>query len=334
MRSLGSILRVASPTQWRAGGFVGVAMAITGLLLLAGVGSYYGYRAYAGSQLDRLEASIQGPVSLPPEAVVAGFVPPRLEEPTKATQQDTILASGGQVMWPGRFFEPRAVSPSIAQDSTQSAPSEAEGIPIPAAGFASIYPGYQIHPKYWDEPLWAGTDPYLHDADGLPAEYRLVVGFETDVPGGATAPARRISIPTIGVDTSVKELAIVNLGDSRAYETPKNTVGHIPETSNPGEIGNGWFFGHLESPIKGEGSVFRRLPDISEYLKNGDPVYVSIESEDGEYLYQVTSTRVVHQDELKLYSEDGAVITLVACVPRLVYDHRILVTANLVGIKN
>ena len=334
MRSLGSRLRVASPARWRAGGVVGVAMAITGLLLLAAVGSYYGYRAYAGSQLGRLEASIQGPVSLPPEAVIAGFVPPRFEGPSKATQQDTILASGDQVMWPGRFFEPRAVSPSIAQDSTQFAPSEAEGIAIPAAGYSSIYPGYQIHPKYWHEPLWAGTDPYSHDEDGLPAGYRLVVGFETDVPGGATAPARRIIIPTIGVDTSVKELAIVNLGDSRAYETPKNTVGHIPETSNPGEIGNGWFFGHLESPIKGEGSVFRRLPDISQYLKDGDPVYVSIESEDGEYLYQVTSTRVVHQDELKLYSDDGAVITLVACVPRLVYDHRILVTANLVGIKN
>ena len=68
-------------------------------------------------------------------------------------------------------------------------------------------------------------------------------------------------------------------------------------------------------------------------LKNGDPVYVSIVTDDGEYLYQITETEVVHQDDLQLTETDDSTITLVACVPRLVYDHRILVTGKLVGVK-
>ena len=138
----------------------------------------------------------------------------------------------------------------------------------------------------------------------------------------------------IDVDSTVDELAIIDLGDSRAYETPKNTGGHIPETVNPGQLGNGWFFGHLESPIKGEGNVFFNLPKIPGHLKNGDPVYISLMTDSGEYLYQVSATQVVHADDLALYDSDQATITLVSCVPRLVYDHRLLVTAKLVGVKS
>ena len=334
MPSVRSRLRIAGPIRWRLGRGVGVSMVIAGLLLLTGVGSYYGYKAYASSQLDRLNASIEGPVSLPPEAVLAGFVPPGFHQPSKNSQEQTTSPTDSQLMSPDRFFQLKLVNPSTSQDPAQSPPSQDESLGLPVVSNASIYPAYQMHPKYWHQPLWAGTDPYLHEEIGLPLGYRPLAGFEADALVGERALARNIRIPAIGVDSSVQELAIVALGDSRAYETPKNTVGHIPQTSNPGESGNAWFFGHLESPIKGEGSVFRKLPELSQYLKNGDPVYVSIESEGGEYLYQVTSTRVVHQDELKLYDSDNAVITLVACVPRLVYDHRILVTAELVGIKN
>ena len=136
------------------------------------------------------------------------------------------------------------------------------------------------------------------------------------------------------MDSEVANLAIIDLGDSSQYETPKHVVGRIPRASNPGEVGNTWLFGHLESPIKGEGNVFRRLPEIPSLLNAGDDVYVSILNEDGdEYLYHVTETEVVNQDDLVLYETDDPTITLVACVPRLVYDHRILVTAKLVGVK-
>ena len=155
-----------------------------------------------------------------------------------------------------------------------------------ARAYALMYGGVGMHPKYWHEPLRAGTE--TRGAAGLPP------GF---VPASANdyrrfvepkALARTLSIPSIGVESDVRELAIVNLGDSRAYETPKNTVGHIPETADPGELGNGWFFGHLESPFRGEGNVFQRLPEIPDLLRHyaevGEgSVYVVIESDEGRF---------------------------------------------------
>ena len=98
-------------------------------------------------------------------------------------------------------------------------------------------------------------------------------------------------------------------------------------------IGNTWFFGHLESPLKGEGNVFRRLPELANYLRDGEPIFVSIESDLVIHLYQVKSTSVIHKDQLQLYGADKVTISLVSCVPRLVYDHRFVVTAELVGVK-
>ena len=59
---------------------------------------------------------------------------------------------------------------------------------------------------------------------------------------GSLAGATRILVPSIGLDSGVNELAILDLGDSRAYETPVNSVGHIPQSANSGEA-----FGLLRS---------------------------------------------------------------------------------------
>ena len=307
-------LGVSHQGRWRISRVAGIALVAVGLLLLTGVGLYYGYGIHARSQLDNLEVSFEGPTALPLEATADGFLPVR---PPAPLQQAAIT---------------QVAAPSDPRPQPKSQPAETEVVPFPVSSYASVSPGFQIHPKYWDQPMWAGTD--VRQDLGLPEGYRLVPASDSSVPLGSGARAQRIRIPAIGLDSEVTELRILDLGDSRAYETPKHVVGHIPVTSNPGQVGNGWFFGHLESPIKGEGDVFRKLPKIPEHLRNGDPVYVSLTSDEGEYLYQVASTRVVHEDDLSLYGSDDASITLVSCVPRLVYDHRLLVTAKLVGIKN
>ena len=201
--------------------------------------------------------------------------------------------------------------------------------------YAAIYAGMEMHPKYWHEPLRAATDARV--AVGLPEGFEPASAHDSLRFSAPKTEARRLSIPSIGVDSDVKELAIVDLGSSRAYETPKNTIGHIPETADPGELGNGWFFGHLESPFRGEGNVFQRLPEIAGLLRQfaevGEgSVYVVVESDTGEYLYEVVATQVVPAEELRLYDTDGVYITLVTCVPRLDYSHRLLVTAKLVGV--
>ena len=165
---------------------------------------------------------------------------------------------------------------------------------------------------------------------------------------GTLAPPTHLVIPSIGVDSDVSGLEILDLGDSTAYETPKHVVGHIPELSNPGEMGGTWFFGHLESPIAGEGNVFYNLPKIPDLLRRGEDVYVVVDNGSRSYLYQITEAFVVGQEELKLdygylqtirpeYAQldpEGANIHLVACVPKLVYDSRLVVSGRLVGIRS
>lgn len=304
-----------------------------GLAALALLGSYAGYRAYGRSSLDDLNFNV-GHVERAAEAVAAVDV-----APDPASDGASPAPSGAET---NRLDEPVAPGADVAaasEPATESGVEAPGAVPASAGGlaqaYALMYGGVEMHPKYWHEPLRAGTE--TRGASGLPA------GF---VPASADdyrrfvepkALARTLSIPSIGVESDVRELAIVNLGDSRAYETPKNTVGHIPETADPGELGNGWFFGHLESPFRGEGNVFQRLPEIPDLLRHyaevGEgSVYVVLESDEGRFLYEAVATQVMPAEELRLYDTDGVYITLVTCVPRLDYTHRLLVTARLVGV--
>lgn len=194
-----------------------------------------------------------------------------------------------------------------------------------------LYPGEALPAQHWGNP-WAYSPPDPEEVALL--QGFLPVDYATLPPPGTLAPSTRILIPAINLDSEVQGLEILDLGNSRQYETPKNVVGHIPETASPGETATGWYFGHLESPIRGEGSVFRNLPKVPSLLERGEPVYVVQESPDGKYLYQVTKTEVIPQEELQLYNVGDPSIVLVVCVPKLTYDHRLLVTATLVGIQN
>ena len=198
--------------------------------------------------------------------------------------------------------------------------------------FASIYPGNLVPSLSWDDPRWANVDYdsskaffegfTLLDGDGIPEET-----------GGLTAPTR-IEIPAIDLVSTVKALEVLNYGDARGWETPKDVVGHIPTTPKPGEAGNGYLFGHLQSPIRGEGSVFRNLTGVPDLLRKGRDVYIVMyNEEDTAYLYQIVQTEVIKASDFVIEHTSDATVTLVSCVPKYVYDHRLLVTAKLVGVR-
>jgi sortase (surface protein transpeptidase) len=155
-----------------------------------------------------------------------------------------------------------------------------------------------------------------------------------DLGAAGMGPATRIRIPVLNIDTEIKELEVVRAANSSAWETPKHVVGHIPTTPVPGGNGQGWYFGHLESPIRGEGNVFQRLPEIVDMLApaDGPPIYVFLETEDRKFVYQVYLTVGMPQEELRISDSGVRDITLVTCTPRFVYDQRLLVTAALVGV--
>jgi LPXTG-site transpeptidase (sortase) family protein len=196
--------------------------------------------------------------------------------------------------------------------------------------YASLYPGGRINPRYWSNPDYAGTIPF--GAPGIPPGFDPVSSRDPVAAQAAGAHATRIRIPAIGLDSHVAQLELLDLGDQRSYQTPDNTVGHIPDTVSPGELDNGWYFGHLDSLGTGEGNVFNRLPEVSELLRH-DPVDVFIETDDAEYMYRVTSTRLVRQQDLELTHASSSEITLCTCWPPRVYDRRVLVNAELIAVK-
>ena len=165
----------------------------------------------------------------------------------------------------------------------------------------------------------------------LPQGFALINFASEENPLTEQPAATRMRIPAVGIDSTVVELAIRDLGDQLAYQTPNRTVGHIPETYDAGENGEAWFFGHTESPILDEGSVFLNLQQIPDLLRQGKDVQIITDNGTEEFLYQVTATRVVHEDDLALESGGGPRIHLVSCVPRLVYDHRLIVDADLIA---
>ncbi|MBM3943259.1 MAG: sortase [SAR202 cluster bacterium] len=220
------------------------------------------------------------------------------------------------------------LEPPIQQLSPAPEPEVVE--PVPAAFPADSVGGTDLQASGWANPLGYRSGE-LRQAELIKTFSPLGKGRAAAV--GTLRPATQLSIPILDVQSSVAELKITTLDDRRAYETPRLTVGHIPETANAGEEGSAWFFGHLESPLAGEGSVFYSLPQIPEILKQGKDVYIVTQSNDQQFLYRVTSTKVVPQDQLKLSDEGFAAITLVTCVPKLVYDHRLVVQGELVGMR-
>ena len=183
--------------------------------------------------------------------------------------------------------------------------------------------------------LYSGDAGYIPVQSGvdLPEGF-VLINFADDEVLPSVASATSLSISSVSIDAGVVELSIEDLGDRRAYETPNNAIGHIPETHDAGENGDAWFFGHMESPLIGEGAVFSNLDQIPDKLANGEEVQIITSNGNEEFLYRVTATRIVHEDDLTLEGDGGPNIHLVACFPRLVYDHRLIVDAELIAKKS
>ncbi len=296
-----------SPHLWAA------LFIIPGVILIALAVAYYIYAAQAGAGLGDLNVK----QSSTPEASSV------VNAPDAAT--------------------PTLTSPTNSVAPTAEQPTQSAFLSDEIIASQQAYPGELISPYAWEDP--GKYDPSSSEG-GRPQGY-VPVHASQGSPAGSLTDPERIVITSIRVDSEVKGLEIIDLGDSRAYETPNNVVGHIPLASNPGEVGSSWYFGHLESPVAGEGNVFRDLPSIPDMLRRGEEVYAEVFSSSGAYLYQITESLVLEANDLSLSYADiqeanpeyagldpgGAIFHLVTCVPRLVYDHRLVVSGQLVGIR-
>ena len=291
--------------------YVGIFLFVFGAVLLATGGAYYGYAAKARADLGDLNVNVPGPVK------------GQFQDQASGNPSDLLDALGMNGLINDGQSNGRQVTPDLAKVLPRMSAAE--------IGIRRLYPGESLLASSWSNP-WTFE----------PASYReqillrgfIPIEFGTSVPEGGLVPATRLIVPAIGIDSTIKELKILELEDSRAYETPNKVVGHIPETANAGESGSSWFFGHTESPTLGEGSVFFDLQKIPGKLRNGEDVFIITDNGTQQYLYRATSSQVLNQNDLTLYETGQATIHLVSCVPRLVYDHRLIVTGELIARKS
>jgi len=298
--------------------FSGLFLFLLGAMLLATSGAYYGYAAKARADLDNLNVSLTGTHTALQLALESEF------DLDPATARPKLTPQGGFATG----FDPAddgSLFPAAAAKVSSGAPAAAFAI-----ANQRLYPGESLLAGSWSSPL--SFEPAYYRENTLLRGFTPIDGGQVSTVNSVT-PATRIIIPSINVDSAIRELAILDLGGSRAYETPANTVGHIPATANAGEANSSWFFGHTESPTMGEGSVFFNLRDIPDKLRRGEDVYIIADNGQRQYLYRATSSQVVPQKDLRLYETGMATIHLVSCVPRLVYDHRLIISGELIAIK-
>ena len=333
---------------------LGLALVVVGVALLALVGGYYLYGVRAKAAIDDYTAERARPV---PNVRVAPAEPEAVAKPSPAaaaavpsspkpnatpepqpdeTPPTPTAASVEPIPTPKPEAAAAAATPSVGASGERTGPI---GL---ARSMGRDTPSASVGPSQ-ERPVATPTPDYAaiieQDLQGVIEASRAEAlkyspVSSTMMLGASVLPAVRIRVPVVGIDSDVKELEIIDNGDSRAWETPKHIVGHIPTTGLPGDRGRGWYFGHLESPFSGEGNVFGRLPDLAKlFTDRGDsPFYVFLESENLKFVYQIYRTEIVHSDDFGLQDSGESDITLVTCYPRFTYDLRLLVTAALVGV--
>jgi sortase A len=134
-------------------------------------------------------------------------------------------------------------------------------------------------------------------------EARELSRFENASQAQKEAPPPLIEGGVIG-EIQVPRLnlkAIVVQGDS--HTILRHAVGHIPDTSMPGQYGNVAIAGHRDT-------FFRPLRNI----RLGDTIH--LRTPDRDFSYQVEATAVVPASAVEVLSaKDGRTLTLITCFP-------------------
>jgi LPXTG-site transpeptidase (sortase) family protein len=141
-------------------------------------------------------------------------------------------------------------------------------------------------------------------------------------------PATRLSIPAIGLNTSVVESYPIQQRDgSFIWDAPNYAAGHYDSSGNPGGGRNIVFNGHNNMA----GEVFRDL----NKLEPGDEIILLTDA--GEFHYQVQQKVIIpyvgHEAEANLQigafsaPQSSEMVTLISCWPYSTFTNRIVVVA-------
>ena len=183
-----------------------------------------------------------------------------------------------------------------------------------APGNGSIVSALALPPGTYDDavgrlgftPL-APTD--AHDLGTLPEAQRLIV------------PELRINVKMSHADVTGTSI----LSSNKAGEQESADV----VQANPGERGALWFFGEA-----GQGAnTFGGLQDAPGLLDDDEDILMFVDNGSSVYLYAATHTDVFPSDELHLSGSDRSTIHLTVPVPNGLFDHFLVLSGELVGVK-
>ena len=319
-------------------------VAVGGLLMLTTVG-YVGVGLYGESRLDELvvaeDEAPQALDDLRTDLFVPGLEVDANTGPSSATPSIDSTSQPPPLTADATGETPSAVTPTDSADtdtgSSETAADAASGRtsevgdgPPPEARPDGLSPA----------PVGERFEFGLLRTEAAGSSTGSAIGARFEPVDWSTLPlsigerprAHRMIIPAIGLDSAVVELGTRWDGPNLQWETADHAVGHHLGTPHPSELGNAVFSGHINSPFRGEGSIFRRLPEVASLLREGRTVDIVVESERGRYLYRATSTDVVLPEEVEVFTPERTPgLTLVTCVPATHYTHRFLVNAVLVG---
>ena len=220
----------------------------------------------------------------------------------------------------GTTFSPRDVTPQPTAGPT----TMAQATLLPAATAVPAPTAVPTPPAEADLIVPADALPTASAASSTDAEMHVMPVLPGKPAVSAALPARRVVIPTIGLDSKVIQLGTtLDRRGQIAWETAPFAVGQHKGLAGPGQNGKMVLSGHISSP--NEGAIFHHLPE----LKPGEGVIVS--TDERQYLYRVIDVQTVTPDQVSVLDPTpDPTLTLITCVPDKIYSHRLVVTARLV----
>lgn len=166
------------------------------------------------------------------------------------------------------------------------------------------------------------------------AERAAALGF---TPTAGTAPgeltrARELGIAAVGLKIDLGELISTSELISR-YATEAMSAGQIEDLANPGELGALWFLG----PAGGAADSFSGLKDAPDSLAGGGEIQIIVNNGEQDYLYLATHSDVIPADDFSIPNAalhpDRATVHLAVPVPDGMYDHFLVLSGELVGVR-
>jgi sortase A len=149
-------------------------------------------------------------------------------------------------------------------------------------------------------PMLPFVSPSITDTEQPAEEFLSPRNVPADVPIPPSRQPTRLVIPAIEVDTSVKEVFVVN----GVWEVADYAAGYMHGTAFPGDNGNTALAGHAGI----RGAVFKDLGR----LKPGDDIY--LDSGGWRFHYHVREAKNVWPDQVEVLESRGqAELTLITC---------------------